>query len=59
MAVGREFLSINPEFGPPPHAPSAGKPFIDIWEACRWMTRRFREHWCVRLENEGAPGRRR
>ena len=52
-AEGREFLTINPEFGPPPYAPAdpqTGKPFVNIEDTCLWMTQRFRERWAGRLE---------
>lgn len=50
---GREFLTINPEFGPPPYAPAhpdTGAPFVDAWEVCLWMAQRFRERWSHTLE---------
>lgn len=53
QAEGREFLTINPEFGPPPYAPAnpeTGAPFVNIWETCLWMTQRFRERWAGRLD---------
>ena len=56
LQEGREFLTINPEFGPPPYAPAhpvTGAAFVDIWEACLWMTRRFRERWNGRLAARG------
>jgi hypothetical protein len=54
LAEGREFLTINPEFGPPPYAPAdpvTGVAFGDVWELCQWRTRRFRERWRGRLGN--------
>jgi hypothetical protein len=45
---GRAFLTINPEFGPPPYQPAdpvSGQPLADIWEVCLWMTQRFRTRW--------------
>jgi hypothetical protein len=53
LEEGRPFLTINPEFGPPPYAPThpaTGAAFIDPWDACLWMTTRFRERWNGRLE---------
>lgn len=44
-AEGRPFLTINPEFGPPPYQPTdpdGEAPLADIWEVCLWMTERFR-----------------
>jgi hypothetical protein len=52
LLEGRESLTINPEFGPPPYAPAdpaTGKAFIDVGDVCLWMTRRFRERWKNRL----------
>ncbi|MEM7019531.1 MAG: sugar phosphate isomerase/epimerase [Pseudomonadota bacterium] len=49
---GRDFLTINPEFGPPPYQlihPETEQPLADIWEVCLWMTERFRERWAGRL----------
>lgn len=54
---GRDFLTINPEFGPPPYAPAdpaTGEAFIDVWEVCLWMTQRFRERWAGRLGGDGV-----
>ncbi len=50
-AEGRPFLTINPEFGPPPYQPTDldGKPLADVWDVCLWMTRRFRERFAGRL----------
>lgn len=45
---GRSYLTINPEFGPPPYQPvgSDGEsPTADIWEVCLWMKERFRSRW--------------
>ena len=53
LAEGREFLTINPEFGPPPYqpiSPSDDKPLADIWDVCLWMTERFRARWADRCE---------
>jgi sugar phosphate isomerase/epimerase len=48
QSQGRAFLTVNPEFGPPPYQPSqpdTGEPLSDVWETCLWMTTRFRERW--------------
>jgi len=53
LAEGREFLTINPEFGPPPYQPidpTDDKPLADIWDICLWMTERFRARWADRCE---------
>lgn len=53
LAEGRPFLTINPEFGPPPYQPvdpASEAPLADIWEICLWMTERFRSRWRDRLE---------
>jgi len=53
LADGREFLTINPEFGPPPYqpiSPTDDKPLADIWDVCLWMTERFRARWADRCE---------
>jgi sugar phosphate isomerase/epimerase len=50
----RPFLTINPEFGPPPYQPvdpATEKPLADIWDVCLWMTDRFRTRWASRLAN--------
>ena len=47
-AEGRPFLTINPEFGPPPYQainPHTEEPLADIWEICLWMSNRFRTRW--------------
>ena len=44
-AEGRPFLTINPEFGPPPYQPinpEDDTPLADVWDVCLWMTERFR-----------------
>ena len=49
---GRPWLTINPEFGPPPYQPfdpKTGEPLADVWETCLWMAGRFRERWAGRL----------
>lgn len=54
---GREVVTINPEFGPPPYAPAhpvSGEAFVDVWEVCLWMTRRFRERWKDNLTGSAA-----
>ena len=51
-AEGREWLPINPEFGPytyQPIDPRTGEPLADIWEICLWITQRFRDRWNGRL----------
>ena len=48
----RPFLTINPEFGPPPYQPvdpATDQPLADIWDVCLWMTDRFRTRWQGRL----------
>ncbi len=53
-AEGRPFITINPEFGPPPYQPAHpldGAPLADIWEVCLWMSSRFRERWSARLQS--------
>lgn len=42
---GRDVLTINPEFGPPPYAPAdpqTGEPFVDLWATRLWICDRFR-----------------
>ncbi|MDG2304517.1 MAG: hypothetical protein P8R42_07635 [Candidatus Binatia bacterium] len=49
---GRAFLTINPEFGPPPYQavnPETDEPLANIGEICLWMTARFRSRWAGRL----------
>ena len=51
-AEGRAFLTVTPEYGPPPYQPvdcRTGKPQADVWEVCAWMTERFRQRWAGRL----------
>lgn len=51
-AEGRAWLTINPEFGPPPYQPAdprTGEPLADIWDICGWMRDRFRNRWEGRL----------
>jgi hypothetical protein len=53
LADGREFLTINPEFGPPPYQPVNpldDSPLADIWDVCLWMTDRFRSRWAGRCD---------
>lgn len=48
LAEGRPFLTVNPEFGPPPYQPvdpKTDQPLADIWDVCLWMTERFRDRW--------------
>jgi hypothetical protein len=57
LGEGREFLTINPEFGPPPYAPAHPQgeaAFINVWDVCQWMTGRFRERWHTRLATPPA-----
>ena len=57
LAEGRPFLTINPEFGPPPYQPidpRSGEPLADIWDVCLWMTERFRARWAGRLSLNAA-----
>ena len=57
VAAGRPYLTINPEFGPPPYAPAdpaTGAAFVDIWDTCLWMTNRFRNRWNARLATLGG-----
>lgn len=49
---GRPWLTINPEFGPPPYQPfdpKTGEPLADVWETFLWIAGRFRERWASRL----------
>ena len=53
LAEGRPFLTINPEFGPPPYQPVNpldDAPLASIWDICLWMTERFRSRWADRCE---------
>ena len=53
LGEDRDFLTINPEFGPPPYQPvnpADDKPLADIWDVCLWMTDRFRARWADRCE---------
>jgi sugar phosphate isomerase/epimerase len=52
LAEGRPFLTVNPEFGPPPYQPTdpAGRPLADLWDVCNWMAQRLRDRWRDRLE---------
>lgn len=53
LEENREFLAVNPEFGPPPYAPTnpmTDEPFIDIWDVCLWISQRFRDRWSERLD---------
>jgi hypothetical protein len=52
LAEGRPFLTVNPEFGPPPYQPTDpnGRPLADVWDVCLWMAERFRERWRDRVE---------
>ena len=57
QSEGRPFLTINPEFGPPPYQPidpRTGEPLADIWDVCLWMTQRFRDRWAERLRAHAA-----
>ncbi|MFM1549872.1 MAG: sugar phosphate isomerase/epimerase family protein [Lentisphaeria bacterium] len=52
QAEGRQFVTINPEFGPPlyqPFDPVTREPLADIWEICLFITQRFRQRWADRL----------
>jgi sugar phosphate isomerase/epimerase len=52
QAEGREFVTVNPEFGPPlyqPFDPVTREPLADIWECCLFITKRFRERWDGKL----------
>jgi hypothetical protein len=54
-AEGRAFMTINPEFGPPPYqpvSPESEDPLADVWEVCLWMTERFRSRWANRLAGQ-------
>ncbi len=56
LAEGRERLTVNPEFGPPPYQPvdpRSGAPLADPWEVCLWMAERFRARWAGRLQASG------
>ena len=53
LAECRPFLTINPEFGPPPYQPvdpSTEAPLANIWDVCLWMTKRFRSRWASRVD---------
>lgn len=46
FAAGADFLTFNPEFGPPNYMqtePYSGKPAADLWEVCLYMAKRFRQ----------------
>lgn len=48
QAEGKEFMTINPEFGPPlyqPFDPVTREPLADIWDCCLFIANRFRERW--------------
>ena len=48
LAAGAEFLTFDPEFGPPNYmqtAPYSRKPAADFWEVCLYMAERFRRQF--------------
>ena len=53
IRYNRPFLTLNPEFGPPPYQPvnpADDTPLANIWDICLWMTDRFRTRWSQKLE---------
>lgn len=57
LNAGRAFLTINPEFGPPPYAPAdpaTGEAFIDVWDTCLWICDRFRQRWPTLTKRQSA-----
>ena len=45
---GRPFMTVCPEFGPPPYAPAdpvTNEPYSDPWELSFWMMERFRKRF--------------
>ena len=47
-AAGAEYLTFDPEFGPPNYmqtAPGSRKPAADLWEVCLYMAERFRRQF--------------
>ena len=48
LAAGAEYLTFNPEFGPPNYmqtSPYSRKPVADLWEVCLYMATRFRRQF--------------
>lgn len=47
---GRPYMTINPEYGPPPYAPAdpvTKVPYADPWDLAVWTMNRFREKYPV------------
>ena len=52
LAAGREFITVCPEYGPPPYAPAdpdTNEPFSHPWDLSLWAMERFRSRWTERL----------
>lgn len=50
--AGREFITVCPEYGPPPYAPAdpdTNEPFSHPWDLSLWAMERFRSRWTERL----------
>ena len=47
-AEGRDFMTVTPEFGPPPYAPLSGiseQPTADPWQSNHWMREELTRRW--------------
>ena len=54
LQEGREFITVCPEWGPPPYAPvnpQTGEPHAHPWDLSIWSMQRFRERWQDILES--------
>ncbi len=52
MSEDRPFMTVCPEYGPPPYAPAdpvSNKPYADPWDLSLWAMERFRSRWKDRL----------